>query len=95
MVTIKCGFDEALPILLPCEIHPFFLTHPVFTKTATCSIGCLRKVDGSEAFRKEMSILQNVSLVVRLVVDLEEKLMKVKGPGKELCVIERWITLAY
>jgi hypothetical protein len=29
MVTIKFGFDEALQILLPCEIHPFFLTHPV------------------------------------------------------------------
>jgi hypothetical protein len=29
MVTIKFGFDEALPILLPCEIHSFFLTHPV------------------------------------------------------------------
>lgn len=26
-VTIKFGFDEALPILLPCEIHLFFLTH--------------------------------------------------------------------
>jgi hypothetical protein len=31
MVTIKFVFDEALPILLPCEIHPFFLTHPVET----------------------------------------------------------------
>jgi hypothetical protein len=30
MVTIKFGFDEALPMLLPCEIHPFFLMHPVF-----------------------------------------------------------------
>jgi hypothetical protein len=28
MVAIKFGFDKALPILLPCEIHPFFLTHP-------------------------------------------------------------------
>lgn len=26
----------------------------------------------------------NMSLVARLVVDLEEKLMKVKGPGKEI-----------
>jgi hypothetical protein len=33
MVTIKFGFDEALPILLPCEIHPFFLTHPVPTNS--------------------------------------------------------------
>jgi hypothetical protein len=29
MVTMKFGFDEALPILLPCEIHSFFLTHPI------------------------------------------------------------------
>jgi hypothetical protein len=29
MVTIKFGFDEALTILLPCEIHPFSLMHPV------------------------------------------------------------------
>jgi hypothetical protein len=29
MVTMKFGFDEALPILLPCEIHSFFLTHLV------------------------------------------------------------------
>jgi hypothetical protein len=33
MVTIKLGFDEALPILLPCEIHPSFLTHPVYIYT--------------------------------------------------------------
>jgi hypothetical protein len=25
MVTITFGFDEALPILLPCEIHPVLL----------------------------------------------------------------------
>jgi hypothetical protein len=30
MVTMKFGFDEALPIVLPCEIHSFFLTHSVY-----------------------------------------------------------------
>jgi hypothetical protein len=32
MVTITFGFDEALQILLPCEIHSFFLTHHVVSK---------------------------------------------------------------
>jgi hypothetical protein len=43
MLTIKFGFDEALPILLPCEIHPFFLTHPVFCilKTKKISLNSL------------------------------------------------------
>jgi hypothetical protein len=38
MVTMKFGFDEALPILLPYEIHSFFLTHSVFKALSAVEI---------------------------------------------------------
>jgi hypothetical protein len=38
MVAIKFGFDEALPILLPCESHPFFLTHPLLTNCCPATV---------------------------------------------------------
>jgi hypothetical protein len=78
MVTMKFGFYEALPILLPCEIHSFFLTHlvlwrgPVQVSARTLAILTQVSHGFSQSLKKclilamapSLQILSNLSVIL-------------------------------